>query len=139
MRVLAVAIALALLAPAAAQAHVTLQPNTAPAGGYVRLDVRVPNERDDAGTTKVDVQLPPGFVAASYEPVPGWDVTVTRSRITSGIRRSSSAGRVRPERKLAPPRARPTSHTCTRSITPRATSGRCSWSRRRSSAVPRSP
>ena len=59
-----------LLAPAAAQAHVTLQPDTAPAGGFTRLDVRVPNERDDAGTTKVDVQLPPGFIAASYEPVP---------------------------------------------------------------------
>ena len=36
--------------PAAAQAHVTLQPNTAPAGGFTRLDVRVPNERDDAST-----------------------------------------------------------------------------------------
>ena len=45
-----------------ADAHVTLQPATAPAGGFARLDVRVPNERDDAGTTKVDVQLPPGFL-----------------------------------------------------------------------------
>ena len=51
-----------------------MQPDTAPAGGFTRLDVRVPNERDDAGTTKVDVQLPPGFIAASYEPVPGWKV-----------------------------------------------------------------
>ena len=48
-----------------------VQPDTGPAGGFTRLDVRVPNERDDAGTTKVDVQLPPGFIAASYEPVPG--------------------------------------------------------------------
>ena len=75
--ILAAVAAAALLAPAAAQAHVTLQPNTAAAGGFTRLDVRVPNERDDAGTTKVDVQLPPGFIAASYEPVPGWDVKVT--------------------------------------------------------------
>ena len=74
--VLAAAAALSLLAPAAAQAHVTLQPDTAPAGGYTRLDVRVPNERDDAGTTKIDLQLPAGFEAASYEPVPGWDVKV---------------------------------------------------------------
>jgi periplasmic copper chaperone A len=76
--ILAAAAALSLLAPAAAQAHVTLQPDTAPAGGFTRLDVRVPNERDDAGTTKVDVQLPPGFETASYEPVPGWDVEVAR-------------------------------------------------------------
>ena len=78
--ILAAVAAAALLAPAAAQAHVTLQPDTAPAGGFTRLDVRVPNERDDAGTTKVDVQLPPGFIAASYEPVPGWDVKVSRSQ-----------------------------------------------------------
>ena len=48
--ILAAAAAALLLAPAAAQAHVTLQPDTAPAGGFTRLDVRVPNERDDAGT-----------------------------------------------------------------------------------------
>ena len=79
------AVAALLLAPAAAQAHVTLQPSTAPAGGFTRLDVRVPNERDDAGTTKVDVQLPPGFIAASYEPVPGWKVEVTRSKAAEPI------------------------------------------------------
>ena len=79
------AIAALLLAPAAAQAHVTVQPDTAPAGGFTRLDVRVPNERDDAGTTKVDVQLPPGFIAASYEPVPGWKVKLTRSKADEPI------------------------------------------------------
>ncbi len=83
--ILAAAAAALLLAPAAAQAHVTVQPDTAPAGGFTRLDVRVPNERDDAGTTKVDVQLPPGFIAASYEPVPGWKVEVTRSKADEPI------------------------------------------------------
>jgi periplasmic copper chaperone A len=83
--ILAAAAVLALLAPAAAQAHVTLQPNTAQAGGYTRLDVRVPNERDDAATTKVDVQLPPGFISASYEPVPGWDVKVTTGKADKPI------------------------------------------------------
>ena len=83
--ILAAAAAAALLAPAAAQAHVTLQPDTAPAGGFTRLDVRVPNERDDAGTTKVDVQLPPGFIAASYEPVPGWKVKLARTKAAEPI------------------------------------------------------
>jgi uncharacterized protein YcnI len=73
--------AAALAAPAVAGAHVTLQPDTAPAGGFARLDVRVPNERDDAGTVKVDVQLPPGVASASYEPVPGWTVKVTREQL----------------------------------------------------------
>jgi uncharacterized protein len=81
----AVVAAIALGAPAAAGAHVTLQPDSAPAGGYARLDVRVPNERDDAGTVKVDIQLPPGVASASYEPVPGWSVEVTRERLDEPI------------------------------------------------------
>jgi periplasmic copper chaperone A len=80
------ALAAALLAaPAAAQAHVTVQPDTAPAGGFARLDVRVPNERDDANTTKVDVKFPPGFAEASYERVPGWDVKVTKAKLAKPI------------------------------------------------------
>jgi periplasmic copper chaperone A len=72
---------LALAAPAGAGAHVTLQPSEAAAGDYTVLDVRVPNERDDSGTTKVDVQFPPGFAFASYEPVPGWSVQVQTEKL----------------------------------------------------------
>jgi periplasmic copper chaperone A len=77
--------ALALAVPATAAAHVTVQPNSAPAGGFARIDVRVPNERDDAGTVKVDVQMPPGFVFASYEPVPGWSVKITKEKLDQPI------------------------------------------------------
>jgi uncharacterized protein YcnI len=66
----------ALAVPAGAGAHVTLQPSEAAAEDFVVLDVRVPNERDNAATTKVDVQFPPGFAFASYQPVPGWSVQV---------------------------------------------------------------
>ena len=75
----------ALAAPAAASAHITLQPNTAPAGGYTRLNVRVPNERDDAATTKIQLRLPDGFVVASYEPVPGWTVKVDKTKLDQPI------------------------------------------------------
>lgn len=77
--------ALALAAPAGASAHVTLQPDEAAAGDFTVLDVRVPNERDDAATTKVDVQLPNGFVFASYQPVPGWSVKVRTQRLAKPI------------------------------------------------------
>jgi uncharacterized protein len=81
------ALAAALLSsPAVAEAHVTVQPAEAPAGGFVRLDVRVPNERDDAATTKVDLKLPPGFAEASYEPVPGWTVKVAKSKLAKPIK-----------------------------------------------------
>jgi uncharacterized protein len=76
----------ALIAPAAAQAHVTLQPKQAVAGSFTRLDVRVPTERDDASTVKVDVQFPPGFAEASYQPTPGWDVKVTKEKLATPIK-----------------------------------------------------
>jgi uncharacterized protein YcnI len=82
----AAAAAIALAAPAAAQAHVTLQPSEAPAGGFARLDVRVPNEREGASTTKVQLQLPDGFAEASYEPVPGWKVDVKKAKLAEPIK-----------------------------------------------------
>jgi periplasmic copper chaperone A len=81
----AAVVAIALTAPAAAGAHVTVQPPSAPAGGFARLDVRVPNERDNKGTIKVDVQMPPGVAFASYEPVPGWTTEVTSEKLDEPI------------------------------------------------------
>jgi uncharacterized protein len=78
--------AVALLAlPAAAIAHVTLQPDSAPAGAFVRLDVRVPNEQDKASTNKVQVQFPDGFVEASYEAAPGWKVSVKKEKLAKPV------------------------------------------------------
>jgi periplasmic copper chaperone A len=77
-------VAVLALAPTAV-AHVTLQPEEAPAGGFTRLDVRVPNERDNADTTKVDVQFPPGFLSVSYEPVPGWDIKITKRKLDKPV------------------------------------------------------
>jgi len=82
----ALVVAVATLAiPTAAQAHVTLQPNTAAAGAFTRLDVRVPNERDDASTSEVQVQFPDGFASASYEPVAGWNVEVETGTLATPI------------------------------------------------------
>ncbi len=83
--ILAVAALAALAIPSTAAAHVTLQPDEAPAGGFARLDVRVPNEQADASTTKVSVKLPPGFVFVSYEPVAGWDVTVKKEKLSKPV------------------------------------------------------
>jgi uncharacterized protein len=84
--VLVATAAAAALVPATAEAHVTLQPNTAVAGAYTRLDVRVPNERDDAATNKIELQMPDGFASASYEPVPGWSVKVTKKKLATPIK-----------------------------------------------------
>lgn len=79
------ALAATLALPAAAVAHVTLQPSEAPAGGFARLDVRVPSERDDAATRKVVVQMPGGFAAARYEPVPGWNISVSMRKLAKPV------------------------------------------------------
>jgi uncharacterized protein YcnI len=80
-----IAALMALPLPATAAAHITLQPETAPADTFTRLDVRVPNERDNSGTVKVDVQMPDGFYFASYEPVPGWNVEVKTERLDEPV------------------------------------------------------
>jgi uncharacterized protein len=72
--------------PAAAQAHVTLQPRNAPAGAFTVENVRVPNERDNAATTKVDLKLPPGFVSVSYAAAPGWKAHVSKTKLAKPIK-----------------------------------------------------
>ena len=77
--------AAALALPAAAQAHVTVNPREGTAGAFTKLDIRVPNERSNASTVKVQLQLPDGFAFASYEPRADWRVRVTRERLATPI------------------------------------------------------
>jgi uncharacterized protein YcnI len=86
-RTLALALggALLLAAPAAAGAHVTINPDTAPAGGFLEELVRVPNEMETGNTTKIDLKLPPGFAEASYESKPGWSVQVKKTKLAKPI------------------------------------------------------
>ena len=66
------AMTIALMA-APAWAHVTVQPNEAIAGGFQTFFIQVPNERDDASTTKVELQFPPAFASVSFQDVEGWE------------------------------------------------------------------
>jgi uncharacterized protein YcnI len=84
-RVLGVSLAVALLIAPAAGAHVTVQPEEVVAGDFTRLDVRVPNERDNASTTKIEVQFPPGFLFVSTEPVPGWQSKITMRKLDKPV------------------------------------------------------
>ena len=92
--------AAALAIPAAAGAHVTLQPRQAVAGSFSKLDVRVPNERDNKGTIKVDLRLPDGFYFLSYQKVPGWTARVYRrsARPAGRPRRLRGRRAVHPDR-----------------------------------------
>ncbi|HEY2719634.1 MAG TPA: YcnI family protein [Solirubrobacteraceae bacterium] len=74
-----------LLTPAAAQAHISLHPNTIPAGAFATLDVRVPGEAEGAYVKKVDMLFPQGFTGVDYENVPGWSVKVIESKLAKPI------------------------------------------------------
>jgi len=67
-----------LLAPPA-WAHVTVHPGTLAAGtGDIELTFRVPNERDDANTVKLQVFFPTNLPLLTVDvlPVPGWTAKV---------------------------------------------------------------
>ncbi|GHF93382.1 YcnI family protein [Streptomyces filamentosus] len=71
-----------LLLSGPAFAHVGVQPvGQAAQGGYATVNVKVPNERDNASTVKVEVNFPLDHPLASVmpQPVPGWKVEVTKS------------------------------------------------------------
>ncbi|MFF9122436.1 YcnI family protein [Streptomyces sp. NPDC014889] len=80
----AVAGSAVLTLSAPAFAHVSVQPEGAAAkGGYAVVDFKVPNERDNASTTKLEVNFPTDHPLASVmpQPVPGWKVDVTKSQL----------------------------------------------------------
>ena len=75
-----------LLVPASADAHISLHPNTIPAGAFATLDVRVPGEQEGAYIKKVDVLFPQGFTGVDYENVPGWNTKVIESKLATPIK-----------------------------------------------------
>jgi uncharacterized protein YcnI len=71
---------------ATAQAHVSLHPNTLPAGSFPTIDIRVPNEESKANTTKLAVQFPPGFLDVSTGYLPGWNTQVKTHKLAKPVK-----------------------------------------------------
>jgi periplasmic copper chaperone A len=99
----------ALALPATANAHVTVNPSEWEAGGFARFAVRVPNERDNADTTRITMRFPENVVSAGFQPVEGWKRTVQMERLDEPIEEEGeesiterlatvtwSGGRIRP-------------------------------------------
>lgn len=82
------ALLLALAAPAAAFAHVTVTPNTAPAGSYALINIKVPNESATEVTVKVELALPTDtpILNVSYVPVAGWDTELVRNTLPTPVK-----------------------------------------------------
>lgn len=69
-----------------ASAHVSI-PDPGEKGGFSIVTFSVPNERDDASTTKIEVQLPKDAPLAfvSVQPKPGWEVETTKRTLDEPI------------------------------------------------------
>lgn len=84
---LAAAAILVFGAPLAADAHVKVSPNTAAAGDDIHVTFCVPNEREQAGTVKVEVDLPTKtpFAGAAYQPLAGWTAHIVTAQLATPI------------------------------------------------------
>ncbi|MFF7682631.1 YcnI family protein [Microbacterium sp. NPDC007973] len=84
---LAAGAVLAIGAPLAASAHVTVNPNTATPGSYATVNFRVPTESETASTVKVEVTLPTDTPLSSVlvEPVTGWTATVEKGALPAPV------------------------------------------------------
>ncbi len=79
-----VAASTVLLIAGPAAAHVSVQPvGEAAKGGYATLNFKVPNERDQASTVKLEVNFPADHPLSSVTPqaVPGWDIKIDKSKL----------------------------------------------------------
>jgi uncharacterized protein YcnI len=69
-------------------AHVTVSPDTAPRSGDATVAIRVPNEEDNANTTKLEIDLPVDrpIAAVDTEPLAGWTAVATTSKLAKPIK-----------------------------------------------------
>ncbi|MDX3747262.1 YcnI family protein [Streptomyces sp. AK08-02] len=83
---LAGATVLVLSGPAFAHVSVSAE-GAAAKGGYATVNFKVPNERDNASTTKLEVSFPADHPLASVmpQPIDGWSVKVTKSKLAKPL------------------------------------------------------
>ncbi|MFF8275630.1 YcnI family protein [Streptomyces lateritius] len=83
-----IALSSVVLLSGTAFAHVSVQPQgEAAKGGYATVNVKVPNERDNASTVKVEINFPTDHPLASVmpQPVPGWKAVVTKAKLAKPL------------------------------------------------------
>jgi uncharacterized protein YcnI len=78
-----VLVAALALAPSAF-AHAELFPNEIPSGDGYLLSLAVPNEKDNASTTQIQLTMPADFELEHVAPVPGWTVSVSGQHMVDG-------------------------------------------------------
>src|ERR1700754_4441034 len=79
--------AIVLFTAAPAWAHVSVSPTEATAGSETTLTFQVPNEKEDANTTKIEISFPQDhpIADAQVEAVAGWKVDVATTQLKTPI------------------------------------------------------
>jgi uncharacterized protein YcnI len=79
----AVLVATLALAPSAF-AHAELFPNQIPSGDGYLLNLAVPNEKEGASTTQIQITMPANFDLEHVAAVPGWTSAVAGQKMVNG-------------------------------------------------------
>jgi uncharacterized protein YcnI len=79
----AVLVATLALAPSAF-AHAELFPNQIPSGDGYLLSLAVPNEKEDASTTQIQITMPADFDLEHVARAAGWTATVSGQKMVNG-------------------------------------------------------
>ena len=82
-----IVLATTLALPGIASAHVSIEPGTVEGGEGAVIAVRVPNERDDASTTSLELVLPVETPIGSVRTteMPGWKATTATRKLAQPI------------------------------------------------------
>jgi len=90
-RLLPLAIAIAAIAPSAAQAHIVFADPQAPADGYYAGFLRVTHGCGASATTSVRVEIPAGIASARPQPKAGWTLTIEKAPLAQPIKGEGGA------------------------------------------------
>lgn len=82
-----IVISLGVISAGVAGAHIEVVPSSLPKGGSEILSFSVPNERDDANTTQLEVTIPTKYPIASVrvKPMPGWTITTEKTKLAKPV------------------------------------------------------
>jgi periplasmic copper chaperone A len=65
----------------AAEAHITLEAQSAPAGSSYKAVFRVPHGCEGTATVKIRIRLPDGVTNVKPQPKPGWEVSTVMEKL----------------------------------------------------------
>ena len=70
-----------------------MQPSSLPKGGFEILSFSVPNEKDDANTTALEVTIPTKYPIAfvSVKPMTGWTITTEKTKLAKPVKTDDGA------------------------------------------------